>query len=93
MLAEVPEDKDIGEELIPEEVLSAVQERMNKHYMDWLDKPIPAFNNKTPRQLAKSKEDAQKVRIMIETIPVPMGNQNIKIPKKEMLEEIGLAEK
>ncbi len=94
MLKKVPENnKDIVEEALPEEVLASVQSRMNKYYMDWLEKPNPALGNKTPRQTVKNKEGAQKIKILIETIPPPISSKEIKIPKKEMLKELGLGEK
>ncbi len=90
MMEEVSENKDLIKESIPEEVLDAVRDNMCKYYIDWLDEPIPFLDNKTPRQAAKSKKGAQKVKIMIETIPAPMGGSTIKIPKTEMLKELGL---
>ena len=91
LLKEVTESKkDIVEEALPEEVISAVQDRMNRYYMDWLDKPNPALGNKTPRQAATHKRTAQKTRILIQTILAPAGSNDIKIPKKEMLRSIGL---
>ena len=93
MLKEAPEkNEDIVEETLPEEVIAAVQNRMNQYYMDWLDKPNPALGNKTPRQAARDKKNAQKTRILIETIPTPTGRNDIKIPKKEMLRSIGFDE-
>ena len=78
---------------MPEEVLAAARDHMNKYYIDWLDRPIPALGNKTPRQIAKSKKGAQKIKMLIETIPAPMNNKNIEIPRKEMLRELGLGGK
>lgn len=93
MLEEAPEKaEDIVEESVPEEVIAAVQDRMEQYYMDWLDKPNPALGNKTPRQAARDKKNAQKTRILIETIPIPTGRNNIKIPKKEMLRSLGFDE-
>jgi hypothetical protein len=93
MLKEVPEEnKDIIKEPLPKEVGSAIQDRMNRYYMDWLDKPNPALGNKTPRQAAKDKKIAQKTRFLIETIPNPSGSNDIKIPKEEMLRSIGFDE-
>lgn len=93
ILEEVPENDDVVEETVPEEVLAAAQDHMNKYYIDWLDRPIPALGNKTPRQIAKSKKGAQKIKMLIETIPAPINNKNIEIPRKEMLRELGLGGK
>ncbi|MHC4327895.1 MAG: hypothetical protein ACYSWW_07200 [Planctomycetota bacterium] len=51
------------------------------------------IDNKTPRQFARSKKGAQKIKMLIETIPAPMNNPDIEIPRKEMLRELGLGEK
>ncbi|MDT8304094.1 MAG: hypothetical protein RQ760_21610 [Sedimentisphaerales bacterium] len=93
MLEEAREKKqDVAEEPLPEEVKAAVQDRMREYYMDWLDKPNPALGNKTPRQAARNKKTSQKTRILIETIPAPASSNDIKIPKKEMLRNIGFDE-
>jgi hypothetical protein len=93
MLEEAREKKqDVAEEPLPEEVKAAVQDRMREYYMDWLDKPNPALGNKTPRQAAMNKKTSQKTRILIETIPAPASSNDIKIPKKEMLRNIGFDE-
>jgi len=90
MLEEAREnEQDVVEEPLPEEVRAALQDRMRKYYMDWLDKPNPALANKTPRQAARNKKTSQKTRILIETIPAPASSNDIKIPKKEMLRNIG----
>jgi len=93
MLEEAREKKqDVTEEPLPEEVKAAVQDRMREYYMDWLDKSNPALGNKTPRQAARNKKTSQKTRILIETIPAPASSNDIKIPKKEMLRNIGFDE-
>ena len=86
-----PASLPFGKDEIPEEVKEAVKKKLETHYMDWLDRPIPALKDKTPRQAVKTAKGAQKVRIMIETIPNSMGNiDGITAPKKAMLEELGL---
>ncbi len=93
MLEKAPETQDAVEEAVPEEVLAAARDRIKKHYIDWLDIPIPILDNKTPRQFARSKKGAQKIKKLIETIPAPMNNPDMEIPRKEMLRELGLGEK
>jgi hypothetical protein len=94
MLKEAPEkNEDVVEEILPEKLKAAAQEHINRYYMDWLDKPNPSLGNKTPRQAAKDKRTSQKTRILIETIPAPMANNGINIPKKEMLKSLGFGEK
>ena len=86
-----PASLPLSKDEIPEDVRKAVEEKMKNHFMDWLDRPIPALKNKTPRQTVKTARGAQRVRIMIETIPEAMGNMGgVKAPKKAMLEELGM---
>lgn len=87
------ENEDVFEEKVPEEVIAEVQANMYKYYMNWLDTKIPALDNKTPRDAAKNKKGAQKVRMLIETISIPVNNTGIEVPKKAMLEELGFNEK
>lgn len=84
--------KPCKQEDLPEEIVSAVRQQMTTFYRDWLDQPIPALDYKTPRQAAKNAKGAQKVRIMIEAWPEPIGNCQAGLPKKEMLRELGLEE-
>jgi hypothetical protein len=93
MLDEAPETEDAVNEAVPEEVLAAARDHIREYYMDWLDLPIPILDNKTPRQFARSKKGAQKIKMLIETIPAPTGNTDVEIPRKEMLRELGLGEK
>jgi hypothetical protein len=86
-----PASLPISEDEIPEEVRKAIEEKLKTHYMDWLDMPIPRLDNKTPRQAAKTAKGAQRVKMLIETIPDAVGNAGgITAPKKVMLEELGL---
>jgi hypothetical protein len=86
-----PASLPIPEDEIPEEVRKAIEEKIKNHYIDWLDSPIPALKNKTPRQAVKTAKGAQQVRIMIETIPDAVGNTGgVTAPKKAMLRELGL---
>lgn len=41
---------------------------MNEYYLKWLDKPIPALDNKTPREAVKSKKGREKVLDLLKTI-------------------------
>ncbi|MBN2211054.1 MAG: DUF2384 domain-containing protein [Sedimentisphaerales bacterium] len=92
---EVPMDDRLGPkesvEMTPE-LASYVQESFNRHYMDWLDSPLPVLDGKTPRQMCKTKAGRNKVARLIRTIPLPVGNPGveIKIPRREMLRELGI---
>jgi hypothetical protein len=80
------------EKPLPEEVRLAAAEHLGRYYMEWLDTPIPAFGNQSPRQASKNPKMAQQVRIMIKSIPDPLRNTGGSVPKKEMLESLGLSE-
>jgi hypothetical protein len=86
-----PASLPIPEDEIPEEVRKAIEEKIKNHYIDWLDTAIPRLGNKTPRQAVKTAKGAQKVRMLIETIPDAVGNTGgVTAPKKAMLKELGL---
>lgn len=89
-MSQAEPEGDLPEEDLPEDVKAAVREQFDAFYMDWLDQPVPALDNKTPRQAAKTAKGAQKVKLLIETIPHPFGNMGAEAPKKEMLKALGL---
>jgi hypothetical protein len=78
--------------LLPEEIRLAAAEHLSRYYMEWLDTPIPAFGNQSPRQASKNPKMAQQVRIMIKSIPDPLSDTGGGVPQKEMLESLGLSE-
>ncbi|MBN1845317.1 MAG: DUF2384 domain-containing protein [Sedimentisphaerales bacterium] len=77
---------------ITPELASCLQEFFNRHYMGWLDSPLPMLDGKTPRQMCLSEAGRQKVATLIRTIPTPVGNPGVKIdiPRQQMLRELGL---
>ncbi len=80
-------------EELPEDIRQAALEHMRRYYMDWLDMPIPALGNQSPRQAVKNPKTAQQVRIMIKSMPDNIGNAGIvSVPRKEMLKSLGLPE-
>ena len=94
LLADIS-DKDKEElfkdEPVPQEVADAIQDKLNDYYIGWLDTPLPALDNKTPRQIVKNKKGKQKVKMLIESISNPVGNTDgPKVPKQKMLKELGL---
>jgi hypothetical protein len=46
----------------PREVTQAIQEAVMRHYANWADEPIPALNNKTPRQAIQTKAGLERVK-------------------------------
>ena len=98
-IAQLHEDTPMDDRMGPKEeveitpeLASSLQESLRQHYIDWLDHPLPALNDKTPRQACKTKDGRQKVAMLIRTIPQPMGNQGVKIeiPRQEMFRSLGL---
>jgi hypothetical protein len=83
-------DDDSVPELDPELKRKCVEKFMYKHYMDWLDVAIPALGGKTPREASKTPEGGRKVRDLINNMPVPSGEFPIRVPRLEMLAELGL---
>ncbi len=79
-------------EMTPE-LADSLQEMMDKHYISWLDTPLPALNGKTPRQACQTKAGRQEVTMLIRTMPDPAGPVPIRAPREAMLRELGLEEK
>jgi len=82
----------LSEKPLPEEVRLAAAEHLRQYYMEWLDTSVPAFGNQSPRQAVKNPKTAQQVRIMIKSLPDPISNTGGSVPRKEMLESLGLPE-
>jgi hypothetical protein len=76
-------------EMTPE-LSAALQEMMDKHYIAWVDTPLPVLNGKTPRQACQTEEGRQQVTMLIRTMPDPMGPAPIRAPREAMLRELGL---
>jgi hypothetical protein len=77
-------------ELTPE-MAASIQEKLNEHYMGWLDEPLPILGGKTPRQACRTEAGRQQVTMLIRTMPDPMGSAPIRAPREAMLRELGLA--
>ena len=74
-----------------EDEMEAAQAYLNQHYRQWLDMPIPALGDKTPRQAAKSPKLRQKLAVMIRAMPDPTNDRiQISAPREMMLAELGL---
>lgn len=71
----------------------SLQAMLNKQYMAWLDRPIPAFEGKTPRQMCRTPEGRQRVAIQIRSIPDPAGPVPVQVPRHAMLQALGLERK
>ena len=76
-------------EITPELAVS-LQEMIDKQYMEWVDTALPVLGGKTPRQACRVPGGRQQVSILIRTMPDPMGDAPVRIPREAMLRELGL---
>ena len=77
-------------EMTPE-LAAGLQEMMDKHYIEWIDTPLPALGGETPRRACRTEAGRQRVTMLIRTMPDPMGPAPIRAPREAMLRELGLA--
>ncbi len=75
---------------ITPQMTGALQVQINEQYMAWLDTALPILKGKTPRQVCRTPEGKEHIAMMIRTIPDPMGDVPIRVPRQEMLRELGL---
>ena len=80
-----PEDVEVTGEMA-----DALQEMMDKHFMDWVDIPVPALGDISPRDACLTPEGRRKVTMMIRTMPDPAGNAPVQVPREAMLRSLGL---
>jgi hypothetical protein len=62
------EDEEDG--LTLEEIAGIILDYKHSHYQDWLNQPIPALGNKTPRAARKTKKGTQALITLLEDIEV-----------------------
>ena len=75
---------------IPPDIAAGLQNRLTQQYMDWIDTPLPVLGDKTPRETCRTAAGRREVATLIRTIPDPMGNAPVTVPRTAMLEELGL---
>lgn len=73
-----------------EEMAAALQEKVDKQSMAWLDVPIPALGGITPRQACRNIEGRRKVALLIRTMPDPIADAPVHVPREAMLRSLGL---
>ena len=54
-------DRELTDAIDPEIAAEVIHNMLDQHYRQCLDEPIPALDNKTPRQCARSKKGREKV--------------------------------
>ena len=75
---------------ITHELAAALQEMLDRQYMEWIDTPLPVLGGKTPRQACQTRTGRERVAILIRTAPDPVGPVPIRIPRRKLLRELGL---
>lgn len=69
----------------------ALEQIYLKHCRRWLDEPVPALSNATPRECAKTAGGRQRVARLIRSMPaVPMPWGTMEPPREELLREQGI---
>ena len=94
---EAEKDRPLDERIAPPEpmkitpeIAASIQQMMDKHYMEWIDMPLPVLGGRTPRQVCRTEAGRQQVSILIRTMPDPRGPASARIPRQAMLRELGL---
>ena len=94
---EAEKDRPMDERICPPEpvemtpeLAASLQEMMDRHYIEWIDTPLPALGGKTPRQACRTEVGRRQVTMLIRTMPDPMGQVPVQVPREAMLSELGL---
>jgi hypothetical protein len=94
---EIEKDRPMDERLsgpepveLTTEMVAGIQQMIDRQYMNWLDEPLPALGGRTPRQACHTDAGRRQVTDLIRTMPDPMGNAPIRIPRQAMLRELNL---
>ena len=61
--AEIFNDND---DFLPDEIVQIEQNFLQEYYCKWLDEPVPALENKTPRQASESKQGREKLILLLD---------------------------
>jgi len=81
-------------EPLDDEALAQVRAYMENYYRRWLDEPIPALNDKTPREAAKSPKLRPRLAAMVRAMPDPVNASDpsvqINAPREMLMAELGL---
>jgi hypothetical protein len=94
---EAEKDRPLDERISPAEpvkitpeVTASIQQMMDRHYLEWIDMPLPVLGGRTPREVCRTDAGRQQVSILIRTMPDPSGPAPVRIPRQAMLRELGL---
>ncbi len=56
---------DLTPESMPPEVLAKIEEHFRQHWIAWLDLPVPALNNLTPRQSVTTEAGRERLEALL----------------------------
>lgn len=62
---ESPAPAQLPPELPPEVMTEIIEKHVRQFYADWVDQPLPALNNRTPREAIKSPEGLEQVKFLL----------------------------
>jgi hypothetical protein len=74
------------------ELAAPLKEFFHKHYLAWLDEPLPHFGGRTPRRMCATERGRREVELLIRSIPSPAGPEgaDLEVPREEMLRSLGI---
>jgi Protein of unknown function (DUF2384) len=52
-------------QLPPEVVSEIIEKHIRQTYADWADQPLPALNNRTPREAIRTPEGLEQVKFLL----------------------------
>ncbi len=64
-LAEAEERSVSSKDPPPPGTAAVIEKLLQKHYEDWIDHPLPVFNGKTPREMARSVDGRKTVEALL----------------------------
>ncbi len=71
LLANMQSNKDTETEesplLSPEIMTELIEKRIHQLYVNWADKPLPLFNDRTPRETIQTPEGLEQVKFLLHT--------------------------
>ena len=69
-------EQNLENDIPPEIAKHLIQQQLDKHYRETLDLPVPALDNKTPRQAVKTKAGRQQVIEWLKYLENRMGKHS-----------------
>ncbi len=77
----------------PPEAAQLLLDFKQRHYLDWLDQPVPALGGKTPREAARSASDRASLDVLLKDLEnhEARGERATAYDVSELRRELGLA--